>query len=74
MYSRPEKRDSTYYYFGEKKKILRKSDLTNLLSLICNKIYGLTPVINNEMINKEEPTMDSIRAVNRFGFCLNFEL
>lgn len=65
MYSRPEKRDSTYYYFGEKKKILRKSDLTNLLSLICNKIYGLTPVINNEMINKEEPTIVATNSRNR---------
>ena len=65
MYSRPEKKDSTYYYFGEKKNILRKSDLTNLLSMICEKIYGLTPVINNEVINKEEPTIVAINSRNK---------
>ena len=55
-YTRPEKHCSTYIFNGDVKKVARKSDLTNLLSDICDNIYGLTPVINNEVINKEEIT------------------
>lgn len=61
-YTRPEKHGSTYYYAGEQKNISRKSDLTNLLSVICDKLYGLTPVVNNEMINKEEPTTVAVNS------------
>ena len=34
------------------KKLYRKSDLTNLVSQICGEIFYRTPVINNEMLNK----------------------
>ena len=61
-YTRPEKKGAAYYYAGEHKSISRKSDLTNLLSMICDKLYGLTPVINNEVINKEEPTTVAINS------------
>lgn len=55
-YTRPEKHSSTYIFNGTVRKVSRKSDLTNLLSDICEDLYGLTPVINNEVINKEEIT------------------
>ena len=55
-YTRPEKRYSTYIFNGKTRKVARKSDLTNMLSNICDDIYGLTPVINNEVINKKEIT------------------
>lgn len=64
-YTRPEKKGAAYYYAGEYKSISRKSDLTNLLSMICDKLYGLTPVINNEVINKEEPTTVAINSRNK---------
>lgn len=64
-YTRPEKRGATYYYAGEQKMISRKSDLTNLLSGICDALYGLTPVINNEVINKEEPTSIAVNSRNK---------
>lgn len=64
-YTRPEKRGATYYHAGEYKNISRKSDLTNLLSSICDKLYDLTPVINNEVINKEEPTSMAINSRNK---------
>lgn len=55
-YTRPERGRAVYIYRGEKQIIYRKTDLSELLSKICDITYGLTPVINNEMINKEEPT------------------
>lgn len=65
IYTRPEKNGATYYHNGIRKKISRKSDLTTLLSIICDKLYGLTPVINNEVINKEEPTTVATNSRNK---------
>ncbi|NLC91957.1 MAG: restriction endonuclease subunit S, partial [Treponema sp.] len=56
VYTRPEKHGAIYIHNGKKKKIVRKSGLTKLLSDICDDIFELTPTINNEMINKDEPT------------------
>jgi len=53
-YIRPEELESTYIFDGQIKNIYRKADLTSLLSAICCEIYPLTPVINNEAINKNE--------------------
>lgn len=65
MYTRPERRGAVYYFEGQQKRISRKSDLTNLLSRICDDLYGLTPVINNEVINKEEPTTIALNSRNK---------
>lgn len=56
VYIRPELRMSSYYYKGQEKVIFRKSQITQLLSTICNDIYTQTPIINNEVINKDAPT------------------
>lgn len=53
-YTRPEELESTYIFDGQIQKIYRKADMTSLLSDICCKTYPLTPVINNEAINKNE--------------------
>ena len=56
-YTRPEKKCSEYIYAGkERKNINRKSDFSNQLSCICRDIYNMTPIINNEVINKQEIT------------------
>ena len=36
--------------------IHRKSGLTELMSKICDEVYCLTPVINNESVNKNDIT------------------
>jgi hypothetical protein len=51
-YSRPENSKASYYYKGKKQPIFRKSQLTGLLSHICEKVFYLTPIINNESVNK----------------------
>jgi hypothetical protein len=55
-YTRPERNQALYVYKGELINIYRRSDLTEQLSKICDDIYGDTPVINNEVINKKNPT------------------
>lgn len=56
QYLHPEQGQATYYYLGERKQLFRKAHLSNLLSLICATIYPYTPVINNEVINKNSIT------------------
>lgn len=49
---RPEYRKVTYYYTGEKYKIFRKAQLSDMLSKICEEVFPNTPIINNEAINR----------------------
>ena len=51
-YIQPEHKLALYVSLGAEKKLYRKSDLTNLVSQICGEIFYRTPVINNEMLNK----------------------
>lgn len=65
VYTRPEKRGASYFFNGILQVIARKSELTSLLSEICSGIFGLTPIINNEVINKEEPTTVATNSRNK---------
>ncbi|UEL46430.1 hypothetical protein [Terrisporobacter hibernicus] len=44
------------YYQNKLKKINNKRDLSKLVSKIMDNVYERTPIINNEMINKTEPS------------------
>ena len=55
-YTRPENFQSTYIYMGKERTITRKAALTGLMSDICDEVYSLTPVINNEAINRNDIT------------------
>lgn len=55
-YIRAERDASVYIYCGEDALIGRKSELSEKLSVICEKLYFKAPVIKNEAINKNEPT------------------
>lgn len=52
LYLKPEHKKSQYYYNGKEENIVRKSNLTALLSTICKNVYYKTPRIVNENINK----------------------
>ena len=53
----PEKGGVTYYHNGHRKNgINHRKKLSSLLSEICDQVYSKTPIINNEVINKNEPT------------------
>lgn len=64
-YTRPENNSSIYIYNSIKQDISRKSDLTELLSNICDSIFFKTPVINNEVINKNEITGVAANSRNK---------
>ena len=51
-YTHPERYRAIYIYNGEIVKIYRKSALTELMSQICDTVYSMTPIINNESVNK----------------------
>lgn len=51
-YARPETNGAEYYHNSRKVAIHRKSQMSVLLSNICERIYPHAPIINNESINK----------------------
>jgi hypothetical protein len=55
-YTRPEEYKSDYIFEGYDVSVKRKAALTELMSNICDKVFSLTPVINNEVMNKNEIT------------------
>lgn len=65
FYTKPEKNKNFYYYMGKKQKISRKSQFLELLSKICEDNFSLTPVINNEVINKNYPSAITIKSRNK---------
>lgn len=55
-YTRPEEYKSRYIFNGAQVPVNRKAALTDLMSSICEQVYSLTPVINNEAMNRNETT------------------
>lgn len=51
-YVQPERNLALYISLGTERKLYRKSEFTNLVSDICAAIFYRTPVVNNEMLNK----------------------
>ena len=62
---RPERDVVNYFYLGERKRVYRKAHLSNLLSKICEGIYYKTPIINNETINKNILSRQTIGSRDR---------
>lgn len=74
-YTHPENYRSFYIYNGELMNIHRKSGLTELMSKICDEVYCLTPVINNESVNKNDITRIAQNSRNKIiGALLRSEL
>lgn len=55
-FTHPERFMSVYIHQGKEKEILRKTDLTSLISDVCDKVFSNAPIIVNEIINKEHLT------------------
>lgn len=55
-YTQPETFKSHYFHNGVECSISRKAALTGLLSDICDEVFSMAPVINNEAINRDEIT------------------
>ncbi|MDR1641841.1 MAG: hypothetical protein LBT59_19280 [Clostridiales bacterium] len=61
----PESKAVSYYYNGEKCSIFRRSQLTEKLSEICKTKFYRTPVINNEIINKNQLSGQALNSRTR---------
>ena len=55
-YTHPEEYASIYIHNGEVLTFRRKASFTKLMSDICDEVFYLTPVINNESVNRNEIT------------------
>lgn len=64
-FTRPELNESYYYYNGTKTSLKRKAELTALLSEACYHLYPRTPVVNNEVINRNELTGTTKNSRNK---------
>lgn len=64
-YTHPEEGKSKYICKGRFVDIRRKAALTELISQICDDVYELTPVINNESVNKNEITTVATNSRNK---------
>lgn len=64
-FTHPERYEAVYIHEGRKVDIQRKSSLTELMSKICDDVFGLTPIINNEAVNKNEITSAALNSRNK---------
>lgn len=64
-YLTPELNKNDYFYNSKTVKINRKAQLSNLISDICESIFPLTPIINNETINKNKLPGVTIKNRNK---------
>lgn len=65
MYTHPESYRSVYIHNGGELHIHRKSGLTEVMSQICDAVYSLTPVVNNESVNKNDITSIAQNSRNK---------
>ena len=64
-YTHPERNQSFYIHDSEIVEVRRKSAFTELMSKICDEVYSLTPVINNESVNRKEITSTALNSRNK---------
>lgn len=55
-YLRPELNNADYYQMKTAQKIMRKAQLSELLSRICDNVFPHTPIVNNEPLNRDRLT------------------
>lgn len=64
-YTHPENYRSVYIHNGNELHVYRKSGLTEVMSEICDAVYNMTPVINNESVNKNDITSIAQNSRNK---------
>ena len=64
-YTHPENYRSVYIHNGNELHVYRKSGLTEVMSQICDIVYNMTPVINNESVNKNDITSVAQNSRNK---------
>lgn len=64
-FTHPESYKARYVYNGSEQHIARRAALTSLMSDICFEVFALTPVINNEVINRNTITTVTSNSRNK---------
>ena len=64
-YTHPENFRAIYIHDGKILRVYRKATFSELMSKICGKIYNRTPIINNEVINKNDITNMAANSRNK---------
>ena len=64
-YIRPENCKARYFYRGKQQNVYRKAQLSGLLSNICKEVFKYTPVINNETVNRNNITSQTLNSRTR---------
>lgn len=64
-YTHPETYKSSYIHCGQVVAVQRKAALTELMSSICDSVFGQTPTINNEAVNKDDITAVATNSRNK---------
>lgn len=62
QYTHPETHAAKYFCNGVEYTLYRKAHLSHLLSDICDSVYNKTPVINNEVLNKNKLTTVALNS------------
>ena len=58
--------DVVWLYKGEVQKVNSQRDFNKLLSVVCDDVYRLTPIVNNELINKHKLSSSISGAKQKF--------
>ncbi|MBQ7498199.1 MAG: hypothetical protein IJU00_10275, partial [Selenomonas sp.] len=61
-YLEPERGQAEYYHQGRRLVIKRRAQLSKALSDICFKLYDLTPIVNNETLNRNSLSSVALRT------------
>jgi hypothetical protein len=64
-YTRPENGKSIYIHNSYRLDINRRAELSEKLSKICDETYSKTPIVNNEVINRNELTTITSNSRNK---------
>lgn len=58
--------DVEWLYKGERIRIFSQRDFNKLLSIVCEDVYPLTPIINNELFNKHKLSGNISNAKSKY--------
>ncbi len=57
--------DHNWYHSGDKIKVSNKRAMQQMLSMVLDKVYNKTPLIFNELVNRDRPSAQANAARNK---------
>jgi hypothetical protein len=65
---------SQWYWCGEKFRVENKRELQKHFSAILDSIYSKSPIIKNELINRDKPSTQAMAARNKLVFSMLYDI